>query len=62
MREVFRQRYIGPRGKEDKMVDELGSVVAGKVTNDVSEGSGGLVLKMEGLRAEMRAEFEGGEG
>ncbi|KFZ00364.1 hypothetical protein V500_01067 [Pseudogymnoascus sp. VKM F-4518 (FW-2643)] len=55
MREVFRQRYIKPRGEED---NDLGSVVAGRVPNDVSEGSVELVLKMEGVRAEMRAEFE----
>lgn len=55
MREVFRRRYIKPRGEED---NKLGSVVAGRVPNDVSEGSVELVLKMEGVRAEMRAEFE----
>ncbi|OBT73957.1 hypothetical protein VF21_07420 [Pseudogymnoascus sp. 05NY08] len=55
LRDVFRRRYIEPLGKED---NELGSVVAGRASNDASEGIGELVLQMEGLRAEMRAEFE----
>lgn len=55
MREVFRQRYIEPLGEED---NELGSVVEGKIVNDLSEGSAELTLQMEGVRAEMRAEFE----
>lgn len=53
--EVFRQRYIEPRRKEDH---ELGSVVAGKISNEVSERSDESVLKMEKVSAEMRAEFE----
>ncbi|OBT83321.1 hypothetical protein VE02_08700 [Pseudogymnoascus sp. 03VT05] len=55
LRDVFRRRYIEPLGNED---NELGSVVAGRASNDASEGIGELVLQMEGLRAEMRAEFE----
>ncbi|KAL5344372.1 hypothetical protein ACLOAV_010632 [Pseudogymnoascus australis] len=55
IREVFRQRYIEPRREED---NKLGSVVAGKISNEVSERSDELVLKMEKVRAEIRAEFE----
>ncbi|KFY08630.1 hypothetical protein V492_06064 [Pseudogymnoascus sp. VKM F-4246] len=58
MREVFRQRYINPLAGKDKVADDLGSLVAGKVAKDVSEGGDKLALQMEGVRAEMRAEFE----
>ncbi|OBT64318.1 hypothetical protein VE03_06803 [Pseudogymnoascus sp. 23342-1-I1] len=55
MREAFRRRYIEPLGKKD---NELGSVVAGKIPDEASERDDASVLKMEVLRAEVRAEFE----